>query len=294
MPRTAALLLLLAVTLTGAGCSRVQFAYGQAERVIAWTLESYIPLDDRQSEALARQLADFKQWHCRTQVGGYAAWLRQVGLELREGVTPAQVQARFDNVRFFGRVMAEEASPRLAGLARGLSERQLDDLARAMDKANRKYRKEFMDVAYPEVAAARAARTRERLEFWTGSLTREQRQAVERWSSSLEPSQAEVLASRERWQKALRDALHTRRDDPERLRARLQDLLSEPDRWYTPALQAKLEGNRARTFAMIAEVSSTLTEAQKRRVAEKTSAMAADFEALACPAPLKSAAVTAP
>jgi hypothetical protein len=294
MVRTAALLLLSAVVLAGAGCSRVQFAYGQAERVIAWTLESYIPLDDRQSEALARQLTDFKQWHCRTQVGGYAAWLRQAGTELREGATPVQVQARFDNVRFFGRVMAEEASPRLAVLARSLTDRQLDELARAMDKSNRKYRKEYVDVGYPEVAAERAARTRERLEFWAGSLTREQRQAVERWSASLEPSQADVLASRERWQKALRDALQTRRDDPERLRARLQELLAEPDRWYTPALQAKLEGNRARTIAMIAEVSSLMTEAQKRRVAEKTGAIAAEFEALACPAPIRNAAVTAP
>ena len=77
-------------------------------------------------------------------------------------------------------------------------------------------------------------------------------------------SQADVLASRERWQKALRDALHTRRDDPERLRARLQELLAEPDRWYTPALQARLEGNRARTFAMIAEV-STITAARRAR-----------------------------
>ena len=290
MTRSAVLLLLLVAAL--AGCTRVQFAYGQAERVIAWTLESYLPLDDRQSEALGRALADFKQWHCRTQLGGYAAWLRQAGAELREGVTPAQVQARFDNVRFFGRVMAEAASPRLAGLARSLGERQIDELARAMDKANRKYRSEFVDVAYAEVAVTRAARTRERLEYWAGTLTREQRLAVERWSAALEPSQADVLASRERWQKALRDALRARRDDPEALGARLERLLAEPEAWYTPALQSKLEGNRGRTFAMIAEVSALMTPAQKRRLAERTTAVAADLEALACPA-VKSAAITA-
>lgn len=284
---------LLAAALAAPGCSRVQFAYGQAERVAAWTLESYLPLDDRQSEALSRQLADFKQWHCRTQVTGYAAWLRQSGAELREGLTPALVEARFANVRHFGRLMAEEASPRLAGLARSLTDRQIEELARSMEKSNRKFRREFVDAAYPEVAAARAARTRDRLEFWSGPLTREQRQVVERWSAGLQPSQAEVLASRERWQKGLRDAL-VRRDDPERLRARLYDLMAEPERWYTPALLATLEGNRARTFAMIAEVSALMTDAQRRRVAEKTAAMAAEFDAVACPPPVRSAALAAP
>jgi len=294
MSRSLALILVLVVLLAGSGCSRVGFAYGQAERFIAWTLDSYIPLDDRQSAALDRQLADFKQWHCRTQVAGYAAWLRQAGTELREGVAATQVEARFANVRFFGRVMAEEAGPRLAGLARSLTDKQLDELSRSMERSNRKFREDFVDVAYPRVAAARAERTRERLEFWVGPLGSEQRLAVQRWSDSLEPSQVEMLASRERWQKALQDALRARRQEHESLPTRLQDLLGEPDRWTTPALQATLERNRARTFAMVAELSALMTPSQKRRVAEKTASVAADLEALACPVPARKTAGVSP
>ena len=280
----------LCVALTAGGCSRVQFGYGQAERVIAWTLESYLPLDKRQSDALAGQLAEFKQWHCRTQVSGYAAWLRQVGAELRDGVTPAQVEARFANVRHFGRVMAEDASPRLAALARSLGDRQLDELGQAMEKSNGKYRREFVDAAYTDVVARRAARARERIEFWSGPLTREQRQAVERWSAGLEPVQVDILSGRERWQKRLRDAL-TRRDDTERLRARLYELLAEPERAYPAPLLDKIETNRARTFAMIAEVATLMTDQQRRRVTDKTASMAGDFEAVACLPPVRSAAV---
>ena len=288
-PSRFAAVAVLAVALTAAGCSRIQFGYGQAERVVAWTLESYLPLDRRQSDALASQLSEFKQWHCRTQVAGYAAWLRQVGAELRDGVAAEQVASRFANVRHFGRVMAGEAGPRLAGLARSLTDRQLDELAQAMDKSNRKYRRDFVNAAYPDVVAKRASRTRERLEFWAGPLTPQQRQAVERWSASLEPTQAEMLTSRERWQKQLRSAL-ARRDNPERLGSRLAALMSEPERWYTPELVDMLDGNRARTFAMISEVSALMTEQQRRKVLERTESMAKDFEAVACLPPVRNAA----
>ncbi len=284
---------LFAAVLAAPGCTRVQLAYGQAERAAAWALESYLPLDERQSGALAGQLADFKQWHCRTQLPGYAGWLRQTGAELREGVTPAQVEQRFAEVRQFGRAMVHEASPRLAELARGLTDRQIEELARSLDKGNRKFRREFVDVAYSEVASARAARTRDRLEFWAGPLSREQRQVVARWSASLEPAQADLLESRERWQAGLRAALAAHRGNPEALRPRLEELFAEPERWYTPALRARIEVNRARSFAMIAQLSALMTEAQKRRVTEKSAAMAADFEAIACPG-LKSAAAALP
>ncbi len=279
--------------LAAPGCSRVQFAYGQAERVVAWTLESYVPLGERQSLALASQLADFKQWHCRTQLVAYAGWLRQTDAALRAGITAAQVEARFADVRGFGRTMAQEASPRLALLASSLTDRQLEQLGRALEKGNSKFRREFVDAAHADVAAARAARTRERLEFWTGPLTREQRQVVDRWSAALDSSQAEMLHSRERWQAGLRAALAGHRDQPEALRPQLEELFAEPERWYTPALRAKLEINRARSFAMIAQVSSLMTDAQKRRLSETSAALAADFEALACPA-VKSAVMASP
>jgi hypothetical protein len=291
MKRALGVALLLSVTLIAGACSRLQFGYSQAERVISWTLESYLPLDRRQSEALDRQLVAFKEWHCRSQLPGYAAWLRVVGKELAEGATAEQVEARFANVRYFLRLMAEDASPRLAGLSRTLDDRQIDELARAFDKANGKYRKEFVEVAYKDVASKRATTTRERLEFWIGPLTKPQRQAVERWSAGLEPAQADVLESRLRWQQSLRNTL-ARRSETEAVQSQLFTLMAEPDRTYTPELAAKLEVNRARTFAMVAEVNGLMTDAQRRKVVERTGAIAAELESLACPAPTRAAALT--
>ncbi len=290
MKRALVVSLLLSTTLIAGACSRLQFGYSQAERVISWTLESYLPLDRRQSEALDRQLVAFKEWHCRSQLPGYAAWLRLVGKELAEGVTAEQVEARFANVRYFLRLMAEDASPRLAGLSRSLDDRQIGELSKAFDKANGKYRKDFVEVAYRDVAAKRATTTRERLEFWIGPLTKPQRLAVERWSAALEPAQADVLESRLRWQQSLRDTL-ARRSETEAVQSQLFTLMAEPDRTYTPALQGKLEVNRARTFAMIAEVNGLMTDAQRRKVVERTGAIAAELESLACPAPTRTVAV---
>ena len=133
--------------LLSTGCSTVRFGYGQAERVAAWYAESYVTLDSRQSRLLGQQLVDFKQWHCSTQVGGYAAWLRQVGDEFQPGVDADRVAARLGNLQHFAKVMAEHAAPRLAVLSRSMSEAQIAELKESFDKGNRKYREQWVDAA---------------------------------------------------------------------------------------------------------------------------------------------------
>lgn len=274
---------LIGAALLCAGCSTVRFGYGQAERVASWYAESYVSLDRQQSRLLGQQLADFKQWHCSTQLGGYAAWLRQVGDEFQPGVDADRIAARLGNLQHFAKVMADHAAPRLGTLSRSLSDAQLAELKESFEKANRKYRDRWVDAPEREIRAQRARHLEERIEWWTGPLDQRQRAMVAAWSRELRMTGPDTLASRARWQSELVRALQDRNGDAQR-EAQLRSLLAEPDRYWTSRLLEHVEANRVLTIHLLVAIANTMDEAQRRRVRTRAATLAADFESLVCPA----------
>jgi hypothetical protein len=280
--RFLAVAVLCGAAFLSAGCSTVRFGYGQAERVAAWYAESYVTLDPQQSRLLGQQLAGFKQWHCSTQLGGYAAWLRQVGDEIQPGLGADRIEARIENLQYFAKMMAEQAAPRLAPLGRTMSDRQIAELKQSFDKGNQKYREQWVDAPADEIRAERAKRLKERVSYWVGSLDRRQQSMIDAWSRNLEMTGPDTLASRIRWQQELVRVLEARGDGV-RLAEELRALLAEPDRFWTQRLVDHVERNRGLTVRLLAELANTLDDAQLKRVRTRTATLAADLEALACP-----------
>jgi hypothetical protein len=282
MSRFRILLLLLLAALCGAGCSTVRLSYGQAERLAGWYAESYVTLDRRQSRLLGEELAAFKQWHCSTQLGAYAALVRQMGDELQREVDDDRIATRFGSVQQFGRLMTDHAAPRLVVLGRAMTRKQFVELGESFDKGNRKYRERWVDASADEIRAERSKRLKELVSWWSGPLGRRQQAMVDAWSRELRLTGAETLASRKRWQRELVRVLETP-GDATRPEAELRALLAQPERFWSQALVEEVAANRARTFALLAELANSMDDAQRRRVRTRTAALAADFEALACP-----------
>lgn len=282
MPRFLILVPLILAALLSAGCSTIRFGYGQAERVAAWYAESYVTLDRQQSRMLGQQLADFKQWHCSTQLGGYAAWLRQAGDEFQPGVDADRIAARLDNLQHFAKVMADQAAPRLGVLSRSMSDRQLAELKESFEKGNRKYRERWVDPPEHEIRSERAKHLEERIEWWTGPLDKRQRAMVEAWSRALRMTGPETLASRTRWQLEFVQVLQGRGGDSQR-EAQLRTLLAEPGRYWTRRLVDHVEANRVLTIDLLVAIANTFDDVQRKRVRTRAATLAADFEALVCP-----------
>jgi hypothetical protein len=282
MSRFLTVVVLVGAALLATGCSTMRFGYGQAERVASWYAESYVTLDRPQSRMLGQHLAAFKQWHCSTQLGGYAAWLRQVADEFQPGIDAERIGVRLDNLQHFARVMADQAAPRLAVLGRSMSDRQLAELKESFDEGNRKYRERWVDAPPDEIRAERSKRLKERIAWWTGPLARRQQAMVDAWSRDLQMTGHDALASRVRWQRELVRVLETR-DENARMEAELRTLLAEPDRYWTRRLAEQVESNRALTVDLLAGIANTLDDAQRKRVRARATALADDFDALACP-----------
>lgn len=273
------LLLLLAIGL--AGCSSVQFGYGQSERLLRWYVTSYVDLDSTQTRALNEQLGDLKSWHCTTQLGEYSAWLRKVRDELSPGLSADLVQERTDDVQRFFRVIADDAAPRMAKLILSLKAAQIAELKSNLAKDNVKFRKRWVDVSADQYRAERADRMRQRLKYWFGPLTPEQNEMVQRWTQAADINSAAALESRERWQQAMLSAIERRAETSEWVEE-VHGLMTAPDQFWTDDMKDKFSANRARTYALIRDVANVITPSQKQHVDRKLSTIANDFDQLTC------------
>lgn len=278
--RLAALLVLLL-----AACSSVKFGYSQLDWLVPHYVGRYVALDGTQSKLLKSHMTELLAWHCGTQVSTYAGSLRAISADLHNGpVTYARVAERYDLAFGYWHAIAEQAAPSIATLLATASEKQLDELFASFEKANDKFKTEYIDRPEPDVRQAAAKAMQRGIEDWVGDLTPGQRQAVAAWSRQWEPNGVERLEFRQRWQAELRRALNSR-DEPDRFAAAVQTLVNHPEYQWSAEFKQKIERNREQTLRLLVAVGATLEPDQYRHFAKRANRWADDFEQLSCAKP---------
>lgn len=267
-----------------AGCS-VGLVYGQLHRLLPWYIDDYVTLDRDQRALLKVRLADRLAWHCRTQLGAYAALLRRLAGDLRAGASaPARLEVHLEQGELLLRDLLTALLPDARLLLVRLDDEQLDELAAAFRRRNRDLREEFLSGTPAERRAEQIERMERRLRGWFGRLSEEQRRLVEGWSDALQPTTAQWLANRARWQAQLLATL-AQRKDAANFAARLRPLLVEPDSFWSADYRARLAHNREQTLILLAGVVNTATPRQREHLFGELEAWAGQFERLACTPP---------
>ncbi|GAB3371688.1 DUF6279 family lipoprotein [Azotobacter armeniacus] len=264
-----------------AGCS-VSLVYGQLHRLLPWYIGDYVTLDRDQRALLDVRLAERLAWHCRTQLGPYAALLRRLEGDLRSGaITPARLDLHLGHAEVLLRDLLTAILLDARLLLVQLDDEQLDELAGAFRRRNRDMHKAFLSGTPAERRMEQIERMEKRLRSWFGRLSEEQRRLVEHWSDALQPTTAEWLANRERWQARLMATLAQRRDTA-LFEARLRLLLIEPDSAWSASYRARMTHNREQTLILLAGMFDTATPRQREHLFGEIGAWARQFERLAC------------
>ncbi len=275
----AALILLLA--LAGASGCATTFLYDRADRLANRWIEGYVDLDPAQQAALSGHLRELHRWHREVQLPAYAAWLRTTAARLGEDTpfTETELRAGGGSLGEFWREFAGEALPLMQALGAELDDQQVAGLlANLREEQAREVR------AYERRTEAwhqqRRTRSMERfLRRWTGSLTAEQRTAVQAWAASLEPTRDQFHANRAGWVDELEVAL-VRRGDPEILERAAVRLFFEPSSRWPPEYEALVQRNTERTTRFFVEFLDGLEPRQRERAIERLERLAADLEKL--------------
>lgn len=281
--RQARRVLLASVALLVAACSQLQLGYNNADTVIAYSLDSYLDLDDEQ-ERLARDgIGALHRWHRATQLPGYVQLLNDAQKKVAGPVTAADVREFNAGVRRALAAIGEQAAPELARLALTLKPAQVGRLADKLARDASKERRELVRFAGAESLEQRVDRYVERAEDWFGTLTPAQREMIRASLARQPEAQQAWMAERERRQDdlvAVMARIRAEQPPPATATAWLREYFAELAEPREPERRAWLARYREESAELVARLVNSATPAQRSALAKKLRRYAVDLEAL--------------
>jgi hypothetical protein len=261
-----------------------RYIYPHLNWLVPWYVSDYISLDATQKNMLQKRLLKQLDWHCRTQLPTYAETLRAIG---REFVNPDQT-VDFSKIQSYNiklmklwRELMKQIGPDITDILTTASNEQIDELFDNLDKQNREFSKEYVDLPPAKLNENRQKRMYKRLKYWISDPTTEQKKAISTWSKQMVPLSEDWLQHREMIQTEARRLLARRSSNPE-FRATLLKLIVNPEHMRTPAYHTKIETNIDLTIKLIIQLDQLLTPAQRSSLLKRIDSLATDFDKLSC------------
>jgi len=266
----------LAVGLTGCGLGLV---YPRLDTVVGFYIEGLVTLDKAQSAELKRILAGNLEWHRRSELDRYSAFLRELAVAVERGAGRDDWLAAARRTEEYWRRVFEQAAPGYARLAATFTDAQVTELLANLERQDDKDRREFESRTPGQRAARREKSMRRALERFTGPLTPAQRGLIGEHVASSPSFMPDWLENRQVWRAELADALAGRRAGAE-FEARMQVLVARPDELWTPRYRAAVELRRESLVDFVAALDATLTTRQRAAARRQLLALAEEVQGL--------------
>jgi len=270
-----------------AACSTVKLGYNNADTLLAYSLDSYLKLDEAQQRLAQERIAALHRWHRGTQLAAYVQLLDDAQRKLAGPVDAGDVLAFNAGVNRLLAAIGEQAAPDLARLALTLKPEQVDRLADRMARDTSKARRELVRFAGAESLAQRTDRYTERAEDWFGRLSPEQREMIaaalarhpdaqEMWMSERELRQRELVAVIAR--------IRAEQPPADTAAAWIRDYFAQLAEPRDPQRRARLAQVRLENAELVARLVNSATPAQRGAIRKKLRDYAGDFATLAAEA----------
>jgi hypothetical protein len=267
------------------GCSALRIGYGQAPDLIYWWLDRYVDFDGDQTPKVRDAIAQWFDWHRRTQLPEYADLLVRAQKEVLADTTPARVCDWQREVVKRAHIAYDRAEPAAAEIVLTISPAQITHLEKRYAKNNEEFRDEFLQADPAQRAKKNLDRTLDRAETLYGRLDDAQRNRIaEQLARS--PFDPEVwLAERQqRQQDALRllrsmgaEGATSREQAASALRGYIDRIERSPRDAYRRYAERLTEFN----CALGATLHNSTTAAQRRAAAKKLATWEGDLRAIA-------------
>jgi hypothetical protein len=179
------------------GCGS-RFVYNRLDWLSHHYLSKQVTLDGAQSRALQTDLEDFFEWHRRSELPRYAGFLDRIANDAARPVSVAQLDAGEREVEGFMRSSVTHVAPDAARWLSGLRPAQVDELFASLAEKDRKARAEYCEVPPAERGEKSARRFIDRVEEWTGDLSRAQSELIRTRYIALGRDDCAELDARER------------------------------------------------------------------------------------------------
>lgn len=272
-------ILLIAVTLTA--CSRINLAYRNLDTLIPWSLNDYLDIDRDQRQHLKAHLREHLDWHCRTQLPGYLENLQLLRRQIAsERIDSQALRGHYQVARQALDEIATQITPTSIELLRKLDDRQVEELAQALQEDRREREEKYLEPTPARQIRERAERMQERVENWLGSTSAAQRQRILAWAHSLGERNQLWLENRTQWQQAFLAAVRERNQPG--FEPRMARLLQDRESFWSPEYrQAFAQAERA-GIELFSDLYALSDSTQRRHLTDRLHHLDNDLGSLEC------------
>lgn len=264
-------------------CSSLQLAYNYAPGLIAYRMNTYLNLDEKQQALLDQELATFATWHDET-LPRYTVALNQWANRLSspEPFSSAEILGIQETIEQQLQAVGARAAVQLAPLLVTLGPQQLKQLQSKFKDSNTEYVSDYLkNPDQPANIKKRHARLTKRFETWLGTLSPQQRNILISVSDQRAPIIAAWFEERKLRQQALLKLIESQQSaKPSQAQEALEEYLKSLNRYRVPMLDAQRDSLRLDWAQATAEILNIASPEQKKFLQKKLRGYAQDFAAL--------------
>ena len=276
-------IIVIGLVLLLSGCS-TKFVYKNLDWLVYWYVDDFVELSDEQERMVDVKLATWLEWHKNTEIPKYVAHLNELSDDIR------MQQISLDKMDYHQQKAADHWTrlkariiPDLVEMAPMLTQEQVDSMFKEIDEMNKEEEKERQELLAksPEQRKKRSIkRNIKNLERWLGDINSEQESLIENMYGEYHSNGELWLEYRVRYQAELR-SLFDDADRGEEFKAKLKNLLMQPEEYRGELLNQRNAENRNTYQGFLLAVDTLATEDQRTHLIDEIAEFIEDFSALA-------------
>ncbi|KGY13305.1 hypothetical protein NM22_07435 [Vibrio tubiashii] len=251
---------LITVCVALVGCSN-KFVYDNMDWILLEYLDDYVELNNHQEEVVSQKIAVLSEWHRREEIPNYIEHLDELMAIEPSTFTLEQLETQQDKLRQHSQRLVARIAPELYGIARELSNDQVEELMDSIRVRHTKYKNKYQQLSDQQIKANYKERIEENLETWLGSLTNQQQNLLDKWVDELLITSHDWVNHQTQMRVEMKSLL-ANRFDVSQFQPELQQLMFHSERLYAPELEQKIAHNRKIGSRYLVKVINVMTPKQ--------------------------------
>lgn len=271
------LVLLLASLMLG-GCA-VRVAYHFLDIAMLWSLDDYIDFEGSQRADAKSAIKEFHQWHRYNELPAYAENFETLANDIEGPVTAQTMHEYSENILAgWDNIMRELAAPSARILSQ-LNDEQVQELDDTMAEEEQDDLDDYKQESEEDVLEDRYEFMEKAATKLAGKLNDEQRNMIKTWAASLHDMGQMSIDHRSKWRQRFVDVLQER-GDPVKLEQELMILYMQPQLFWSEGYQQSMDYNEQLSLQLLADLSNSMTDKQRKHATKRLRTYASDFRAL--------------
>lgn len=236
--------------------------YLQLDWIIPQFIGEYIPLNEKQEQALKFNLQKTILWHRRTQLPEYVKWLHILQKDMQQELSETRVLQHVKQLQQYWKMLLIYLADDTADLLYSTSHEQRKQIFQTFAKKNAAYRKKYIELTDDVIRNNLLMQINDEYERWLGHIEPAQHLLFEQASKKLKPTGTLHLVNREVLQNELKLILNNT-SSAEKFKSEINNLFSNWENLRSQEYRQTLEYNQEILLKLTSDISKTLNTEQK-------------------------------